>query len=154
MGLVRHPRGLRHTHRGDDVGHDYAGVLSLFLAVDGSDGVSVDVQPRVYYGHDYEPYAITDSWEVIPGRPLPSGTETSATTSAAPRSRSRRTGGRETLICFLSVGDHAPRAAGPPRLVEALRGTGVTVTEGHGTRRTQYLRPVTVVTLLHIPVFR
>ena len=54
----------------------------------------------------------------------------------------------------LSVGDHAPRAAGPPLLVEALRGTGVTVTEEHGTRRTQYLRPVTVVTLLHVPVFR
>ena len=48
--------------------HDYASVLSLFLAVDGSDGVSVDVQPRVYHGLDYEPYAITDSWEVVPGR--------------------------------------------------------------------------------------
>jgi hypothetical protein len=31
-----------------------------------------------------------------------------------------------------SADDHAPRAAGPPRLIEALRGTGVTVTEGHG----------------------
>ena len=50
--------------------HDYAGVLCLLLAVDGSDGVSVDVQPRVYDGHDYEPYAITDSWEVMPGRPV------------------------------------------------------------------------------------
>ena len=38
--------------------HDYASVLSLFLAVDGSDGVSVDVQPRVYDGRDYEPYAV------------------------------------------------------------------------------------------------
>ena len=50
--------------------HDYASVLSLFLAVDGSDGVSVDVQPRVYHGRDYEPYAVTDSWEVVPGRPV------------------------------------------------------------------------------------
>ncbi|MDO4798555.1 MAG: hypothetical protein Q4A01_11130 [Coriobacteriales bacterium] len=38
--------------------HDYAGVLCLFLAVDGSDGVSVDVQPRVYHGRDYEPCAV------------------------------------------------------------------------------------------------
>ena len=29
--------------------NDYAGVLRLLLAVDGSDGVSVDVQPRVYH---------------------------------------------------------------------------------------------------------
>ena len=50
--------------------HDYASVLCLFLAVDGSDGVSVDVQPRVYHGRDYEPYAVTDSWEVVPGRPV------------------------------------------------------------------------------------
>ena len=38
--------------------HDYAGVLRLLLAVDGSDGVSVDIQPRVYHGRDYEPYAV------------------------------------------------------------------------------------------------
>ncbi|MBR3160982.1 MAG: hypothetical protein IKF14_18000 [Atopobiaceae bacterium] len=50
--------------------HDYASVLRLLLAVDGSDGISVDVQPRVYDGRDYEPYAITDSWEVVPGRPV------------------------------------------------------------------------------------
>ena len=50
--------------------HDYASVLCLLLAVDGSDGVSVDVQPRTYDGHDYEPHAITDSWEVVPGRPV------------------------------------------------------------------------------------
>ena len=35
-----------------------------------SDGVSVDVQPRVYHGRDYEPYAITESWEVVPERPV------------------------------------------------------------------------------------
>ena len=52
------------------IAHDYAGVLCLLLAVDGSDGVSVDVQPRVYDGRDYEPYAVTDSWEVMPGRPV------------------------------------------------------------------------------------
>ena len=24
----------------------------------------------VYHGRDYEPYAVTDSWEVMPGRPV------------------------------------------------------------------------------------
>lgn len=44
-----------------------------------------------------------------------------------------RTGGQGPKAPVpLSVDDHDPRAAGPPRLVEALRGTGVTVTEGHG----------------------
>jgi hypothetical protein len=48
--------------------HEYRGVLELLAAADGSDGVSVDVQPRVYDGHDYEPFAITDSYEVVSGR--------------------------------------------------------------------------------------
>ena len=30
----------------------------------------MDVQPRVYHGRDYEPFAVTDSWEVMPGRPV------------------------------------------------------------------------------------
>ena len=55
--------------------HDYASVLSLFLAVDGSDGISVDVQPRIYDGHDYEPYAVADSWEVILGTPIAADAE-------------------------------------------------------------------------------
>ena len=54
--------------RASRLAHDYAGVLCLLLAVDGSDGISVDVQPRVYHGRDYEPYAVTDSWEVVPGK--------------------------------------------------------------------------------------
>ena len=106
-------------------------------AVEGDGPGQVEVLPRVPAGTGQVPRARR------------------ARRAGAPRSRSRRTDRQETLICFLSVrpdtprtahgqgtgsespcplsvGDHDPRAAGPPRLVEALRGTGVTVTEGHG----------------------
>ncbi|MDO4797192.1 MAG: hypothetical protein Q4A01_04130 [Coriobacteriales bacterium] len=49
---------------------DYTGVLAHFVAVDGSDGISVEVVPRIYEGHAYDERAITNSWEVVPGRPV------------------------------------------------------------------------------------
>ena len=49
----------------------YESVLLRLITAEQADGISIDVQPRVYDGHgDYEPYAIEDSYEVMPGRPL------------------------------------------------------------------------------------
>ena len=50
--------------------NDYMDVLLRLIGAEGSTGISVDVQPRVYNGIGYEPHPITDSWEVIPGRPV------------------------------------------------------------------------------------
>ena len=50
--------------------NDYMDVLLRLIGAEGYDGISVDVQPRVYHGDDYEPKAMWDSWEVIPGRPV------------------------------------------------------------------------------------
>ena len=129
-------------------------------AVEGDGPGQVEVLPRVPAGTGQVPRARR------------------ARRAGAPRSRSRRTDRQETLICFLSARPDTPRTAHGQgdRVRKPLSPCPWTTTipaprdrhgwsrpcaaqalplpKGTAFPRPLHLRPVTVVTLLHVPVFR